>query len=120
MEHASSRVLVIDDDASMRFTLEAVLGDAGLQVESSADGASALQAFEARGADAVLTDLAMSEMDGLQVLERLRAQDPGVPVLMLTAHGSERIAVASDQLTGLRSQRARLSTLCPREHMVVT
>jgi two-component system, NtrC family, response regulator AtoC len=95
MEHASSRVLVIDDDASMRFTLEAVLGDAGLQVESSADGASALLAFEARGADAVLTDLAMSEMDGLQVLERLRAQDPGVPVLMLTAHGSERIAVAA-------------------------
>src|SRR5215471_7983014 len=95
MERVSGRVLVIDEDASLRFTLEAVLGDAGLTVESSASGASALQTFEARGADAVLTDLAMPEMDGLQVLERLRAQDPSVPVLMLTAHGSERIAVAA-------------------------
>jgi len=95
MERVSGRVLVVDDDASLRFTLEAVLGDAGLTVESCANGGSALQAFEARGADAVLTDLAMTEMDGLQVLERLRAQDPSVPVLMLTAHGSERIAVAA-------------------------
>jgi two-component system response regulator AtoC len=95
MEPVSGKVLVVDDDASLRFTLEAVLGDAGFAVESAASGASALQAFEARGADAVLTDLAMAEMDGLQVLERLRAQDPSVPVLMLTAHGSERIAVAA-------------------------
>ena len=95
MERVTGRVLVVDDDASLRFTLEAVLGDAGLTVESCASGDSALQAFEARGADAVLTDLAMSEMDGFQVLERLRVQDPGVPVLMLTAHGSERIAVAA-------------------------
>jgi two-component system response regulator AtoC len=95
MERVSGKVLVVDDDASLRFTLEAVLGDAGLTVESHASGGSALQAFEARGADAVLTDLAMAEMDGLQVLERLRAQDPSVPILMLTAHGSERIAVAA-------------------------
>jgi two-component system response regulator AtoC len=89
------RVLVIDDDASLRFTLEAVLGDAGITVESQPSGAAGLQAFEARGADAVLTDLAMPEMNGLQVLERLRALDPGVPVVMLTAHGSERVAVAA-------------------------
>src|SRR3984957_7121654 len=84
-----SRVLVIDDDASLRFTLEAVLSDAGLV------GETCLAAFEARGADVVLTDLAMPDMDGMQVLERLRASDPSVPVLMLTAHGSERVAVAA-------------------------
>jgi len=93
MEQVSGRVLVIDDDTSLRFALEAVLGDAGLTVEACASGAEGLSAFEARGADAVLTDLAMPEMDGMRVLERLRAQDPGVPVLMLTAHGSERVAV---------------------------
>src|SRR5215472_1613263 len=90
-----SRVLVIDDDASLRFTLEAVLSDAGLVVETCEGGGSGLAAFEARGADVVLTDLAMPEMDGLQVLERMRASDPSVPVLMLTAHGSERVAVAA-------------------------
>jgi two-component system, NtrC family, response regulator AtoC len=89
------RVLVIDDDASLRYTLEAVLSDAGLTVDVCESGAAGLAAFEARGADVVLTDLAMPEMDGMKVLERLRAQDPGVPVLMLTAHGSERVAVAA-------------------------
>src|SRR6478609_7037815 len=83
---ASKRVLVIDDDAALRYTLEAVLGDGG---------AKGVAAFEAHGADVVLTDLAMPEMDGMKVLENLRAQDPSVPVLMLTAHGSERVAVAA-------------------------
>jgi two-component system response regulator AtoC len=95
MEAAPGRVLVVDDDPSLRYALQAVLGDAGLAVEACASGSAALAAFEARGADVVLTDLAMPEMDGLQVLERLRMQDPGVPVLMLTAHGSERVAVAA-------------------------
>src|SRR3974390_1336141 len=90
-----TRVLVIDDDASLRFTLEAVLSDAGLVVEACDGGPTGLGAFEARGADVVLTDLAMPEMDGMQVLERMRASDPSVPVLILTAHGSERVAVAA-------------------------
>jgi len=90
-----SRVLVIDDDASLRFTLEAVLSDAGMTVETADGGAAGLAAFDARGADIVLTDLAMPDMDGMQVLARLRASDPSVPVVMLTAHGSERVAVAA-------------------------
>jgi two-component system response regulator AtoC len=90
-----SRVLVIDDDASLRYTLEAVLSDAGLLVETAETGAKAIAAFEARGADVVLTDLAMPEMDGMQVLERLRALDPSVPIMMITAHGSERVAVSA-------------------------
>src|SRR3984957_20682227 len=90
-----TRALVIDDDASLRFTLEAVLSDAGFAVETCDGGASGLAAFEVRGADVVLTDLAMPEMDGMQVLDRLHAADPSVPVLMLTAHGSERVAVAA-------------------------
>jgi two-component system response regulator AtoC len=129
------RVLVIDDDASLRYTLEAVLSDAGFEVETAESGEKGLAAFEGHGADVVLTDLAMPEMDGMQVLERLRALDPSVPVLMLTAHGSERLAVAAmkagasdylpkpfdpDELTlivkravevrGLRLQNARLRT----------
>ncbi|MFO0678226.1 MAG: sigma-54 dependent transcriptional regulator [Polyangiaceae bacterium] len=90
-----ARVLVVDDDPALRFTLEAVLGDAGFEVELAGGGAAAIAAFEAKGADVVLTDLAMPEVDGMKVLERIRAQDPGVPVLMITAHGSERVAVTA-------------------------
>jgi two-component system response regulator AtoC len=89
------RVLVIDDDPSLRFTLEAVLSDAGLTVELAEGGAAGIAAFESHGADVVLTDLAMPVVDGMQVLTRIRAQDPSVPVLMLTAHGSERVAVSA-------------------------
>ena len=90
-----TRVLVVDDDPSLRFTLEAVLGDAGFVVEACDGGPAALTAFEARGADLVLTDLAMPDMDGMAVLARMRVIDPSVPVMMLTAHGSERVAVAA-------------------------
>src|SRR5882724_3845456 len=89
------RVLAIDDDAAIRFTLEAVLTDGGLAVETAAGGAAGLAAFEARGADVVVTDLAMPDVDGMKVLEQMRALDPGVPVVMLTAHGSERVAVGA-------------------------
>jgi two-component system response regulator AtoC len=92
---ARRRVMVVDDDRALRFTLDAVLGDAGFAVDLHDGGASALAAFESRGTDVVLTDLAMPVMDGMALLERLRAQDPGVPVIMLTAHGSERVAVAA-------------------------
>ena len=90
-----ARVLVIDDEPSMRYTLEAVLGDAGHDVESADGGAAGIAAFEARGADVVLTDLAMPDVDGMKVLATMRVQDPSVPVMMLTAHGSERVAVAA-------------------------
>ena len=89
------RVLVVDDDPGIRFTLEAVLSDAGFSVETADGGLPGLQEFELRGADIVLTDLAMPDLDGMQVLARLRALDPSVPVIMVTAHGSERVAVAA-------------------------
>ena len=89
------RVLVIDDESAMRFTLEAVLGDAGFDVHTADGGAAGIADFEAHGADVVLTDLAMPDVDGMKVLATLRVQDPSVPVMMLTAHGSERVAVAA-------------------------
>src|SRR5262249_30421851 len=88
-----SRVLVIDDEASMRFTLEAVLGDAGHEVETADGGADGINAFEARGADVVITDLAMPDVDGMKVLASMRVQDPGVPVMMVAAHACARVAV---------------------------
>ena len=58
---------------------EAVLGDAGFEVHTRDGGAAGIAAFEAHGADVVITDLAMPEVDGMKVLATLRVQDPACP-----------------------------------------
>jgi DNA-binding NtrC family response regulator len=86
-----AKVLIVDDDAALRFTLEEVLEEKGFERVSAVSGGEALGLLA--GVDAVITDLAMPGMDGLGLLARLREQDPDLPVILLTAHGNERIAV---------------------------
>jgi two-component system response regulator AtoC len=86
-----AKVLVVDDDAALRFTLEEVLGDKGFTVVSAVSAEESLGLLA--GVDAVITDLAMPGMDGFGLLARLREQDPDLPVILLTAHGNERTAV---------------------------
>jgi DNA-binding NtrC family response regulator len=81
-------VLVVEDDASMRELLDEQLKRRGFDVTSAAGGAEALQQFEARDFDAVLTDLNMKGMSGIELCQKLLAQRPEVPVLVLTAFGS--------------------------------
>jgi two-component system response regulator AtoC len=89
-----SRILVVDDEPSVRFTLEEVLGERGHRVVSAEDGEAALTAIQADDPpDVVITDLAMPKLDGLGLLSRLKASFPELPVVMLTARGSERAAV---------------------------
>ncbi len=87
------RVLVVDDDAGVRFTLRGVLEDAGLEVEEAEDGLRALSLLDARPFHLVLTDLRMPEMDGLTLLARIRERPAAPRVILITAHGSERAAV---------------------------
>jgi DNA-binding NtrC family response regulator len=86
-----AKVLVVDDDAALRFTLEEVLGEKGFESVAAVSGEEALGLLA--GVDAVITDLAMPGMDGLGLLAKLRERDPDLPVILLTAHGNERIAV---------------------------
>jgi two-component system response regulator HydG len=87
-------VLIVDDEAALRFTLRAILEEEEIFcVEEAADGAAALERIDRGGVDLVLTDLRMPRMDGMQLLGEL-AQRPGAPrAIMITAHGSERMAV---------------------------
>ncbi len=90
---APTRVLVVDDDPGVRYTLREILASEGLAVEEAVDGADALARFEANPAPLVLTDLRMPRMDGMELLRRLVARTPAPRVVLVTAHGSERQAV---------------------------
>ncbi len=84
-------VLVVDDEQAVRFAVAEVLRDRGFEVLEAEHGAAALSLLER--ADAVVSDIAMPVMDGLQLLREVRAKAPWVPVVLLTARGSERLAV---------------------------
>ena len=87
------RVLVVDDDPGVRYTLREILVSEGLAVDEAADGAEALAKLEAHPAALVVTDLRMPGMDGMELLRRLVARAPAPRVVVITAHGSERQAV---------------------------
>jgi two-component system response regulator HydG len=89
------RVLVVDDDQGIRYTLREILESSGLEVAEAADGEAALARFAAAPADLVITDLRMPKLDGMGLLARLRGGTPVPRVVMITAHGSERQAVAA-------------------------
>ena len=85
---SAARVLVIDDDADIRALVAELLGRAGMTVEEAPDGRSGLRALHQSPPDLIVLDVSMPELDGWQVLERIRDLTD-VPVLMLTARGAE-------------------------------
>ncbi|HJV90919.1 MAG TPA: response regulator, partial [Holophagaceae bacterium] len=82
------RVLVVDDDPGMRDGMALTLKRAGFVAEQARSGEEALRIVRPGAYDAVVTDLRMPGMDGLQLTARLKAVDPGLPVLLVTAFGS--------------------------------
>jgi DNA-binding NtrC family response regulator len=93
-EH-KGRILVVDDEASARHGLEKLLRQEGYLVHSEADGAAGLRAAEEFAPDVVVTDLRMPNMDGMELLTRLREQDRSLPVIVATAFGEVASAVAA-------------------------
>jgi nitrogen regulation protein NR(I) len=83
----ADRVLVVDDEMSLRKVLAATLHREGYEVSVCADGEEALSALDRDGADVVVTDLVMPRMDGLSLLRKVVARHPDVPVIVVTAHG---------------------------------
>lgn len=84
---AAKKILVVDDEATVRFLLSRVLSHAGFAVEVATDGEAALQRIQAACPDLVVLDLMMPGLDGWGVLERLKAMPVPPPVLIVSAHG---------------------------------
>jgi len=90
--------LVVDDSVMDRHLAGGILQKLdGWRVSFAGNGVEALQVLEREGADLVLTDLLMPEMDGLELVQSIRARFPQVPVILMTAHGSEDIAIQALQ-----------------------
>jgi DNA-binding NtrC family response regulator len=92
------RVLIVDDENAMRLALKALLAKEGYQVETAASGEEAMRRIQQGSFHAVITDLSMNGVTGMQVLEHARRVDPDLAVIMITAYGSEKIAVQAMKL----------------------
>jgi DNA-binding NtrC family response regulator len=81
-------ILVVDDEKSQREILEMILSEEGYDVTTAASGEAALKFAKDRRFDLALTDLKMTGMDGIELLQHLLAYDSSIIVILLTAHGS--------------------------------
>ena len=91
------RLLLVDDDPSLLRLLHLRLESAGYAVDTAESGHAALTRVESHPPDVVITDLKMDGMDGLALLDELQRRQPGLPVLLLTAHGTIPDAVQATQ-----------------------
>ena len=92
------RVLVVDDEKAMVLALKGLLGKEGYHVETAGTGEEALKRIETGSFHVVITDLSMNGVGGMDVLAHARRVDPDIAVIMITAYGSEKIAVQAMKL----------------------
>jgi two-component system response regulator HydG len=92
---SARKVLFVDDDPTLREVLKRELEGFGYEVRSFSAPLEALEAVAHEPVDLALIDLRLPEIDGLELLRRLRALDEALPIVMLTGHGAVREAVAA-------------------------
>ena len=87
------KILVIDDEKNIREGLQMALEDEGYEVLTAEDGTDGLQKALSEVVDLVITDLRMPGVGGQEILRRVTSETPGVPVIVLTGHGTVEAAV---------------------------
>src|ERR1035437_2444935 len=90
-----SRILVIDDERSIRNTLKEILEFEKYQVELAEDGIKALELLKSNDFDVILCDIKMPGMDGIEVLQKIEELNHDTPVVMISGHGNIDTAVES-------------------------
>jgi CheY-like chemotaxis protein len=111
-----AQVLVVDDNPALRLVARAMLEAAGHEVAEAGSGAEALDALRGRRADVVLCDLSLPGMDGLQTIRELRALQPGLKVVAMSAARPP----ADGDILGQARAAGAAETLCkPFDHAAV-
>ena len=102
MEGDRARILVVDDNASVRRSLTALLTRAGHEVIQAANGLEASRVWREVELDLVILDLFMPEKDGIETMVELRAFVPGVPIIVMSggAYGSQMDMLSAAELLG--------------------
>ena len=86
-------ILIIDDEKAIRKTLSEILGYEGYTIEEAGDGEEGLKKFSSSAYDVVLCDIKMPKMDGIEFLEKAKAVNPDIPIIMVSGHGTIETAV---------------------------
>ncbi len=94
----SESILLIDDDASLLRVTEYNLSSAGFKVVSAKSGKEGIEAFQNNQPDLVITDVQLGDMNGIELLKQFKEQAPDVPVIIITAFGSIKMAVQAMHL----------------------
>ncbi len=94
----NEKILIIDDEAGIRSSLHGVLEDEGYSIKTTSTGEKALEFLMAEEFDLVFLDIWLPEMNGIEVLKKIREQDKKIQVVMITGHGSVESAVESTKL----------------------
>ena len=87
------KVLVVDDAQFMRMRAVKLLTQSGYECVEAANGVEAMQRYKEEKPDAVMLDITMPDMDGLEALKQLRKMDPGAKIAMVTAMGQQSIVM---------------------------
>ena len=106
---AKSRILVIDDEAAIRDSLRMTLEYEGYEFIGAATGQEGLALVERETPDLVLLDVKMPGMDGLEVLDRLRAMNESLPVVVISGHGT----ISTVALVGAARPTAAITCFSP-------
>jgi two-component system phosphate regulon sensor histidine kinase PhoR len=96
------RILVAEDDPGVAYMLAMALTGADFEVEHARDGQAAWAAFQSRRPDVVLSDIRMPNMDGVELLRKIKAVDPDLDVILLTGHGDLETAIRAVELGAYR------------------
>jgi signal transduction histidine kinase len=91
----NKKILLVDDEADIREVLEIALKDLGYTVLAAANGEQALRIFKEASPPLVLTDIKMPSMDGIELLKRIKRENPECEVIMITGHGDMNLAIKS-------------------------
>jgi signal transduction histidine kinase len=89
------RILLVDDEQDIRDVLDLTLSDMGYEVFEAEDGDEALRVFRDVRPPIVLTDIKMPNMDGIELLQKIKREDPEAEVVMITGHGDMDLAIKS-------------------------